>query len=110
MCQLYSKSSTVRINFKANCTTLSYFHNIFFFFYRFYNERKTDGHLDKCLDMAHPVRAFYIQHRVYNEWGAMIEDLKANKTIALQPTVAGNCLTRHGSFLVYFIKIAKLYR
>lgn len=56
---------------------------------RFYNERKTDGHLDKCLDMAHPVRAFYIQHRVYNEWGAMIEDLKANKTIALQPTVAG---------------------
>lgn len=43
--------------------------------------------------MAHPVRAFYIQHRVYNEWGAMIEDLKANKTIALQPTVAGNCLT-----------------
>lgn len=109
MGQLYSKSSTVRINFKANCTALSYFHNIFFFS-RFYNERKTDGHLDKCLDMAHPVRAFYIQHRVYNEWGAMIEDLKANKTIALQPTVAGNCLTRHGSFLVYFIKIAKLYR
>lgn len=108
MCQLYSKSSAVWINFKANCTTLSYFHK--FFPPRFYNERKTDGHLDKCLDMAHPVRAFYIQHRVYNEWGAMIEDLKSNTTIALQPTVAGNCLTRHGSFLVYFIKIAKLYR
>ncbi|XP_061164995.1 prolyl 4-hydroxylase subunit alpha-2-like [Saccostrea echinata] len=55
---------------------------------RFYNERKKDLRLDDCLNMAHPIRAFYLVYRVYNDWGDVMNSLISNQTISTQTTVA----------------------
>ncbi|XP_062569104.1 uncharacterized protein LOC134231200 [Saccostrea cucullata] len=55
---------------------------------RFYNERKKDLRLDDCLNMAHPIRAFYLVYRVYNDWGEVMSSLNNNQTISTQSIVA----------------------
>nr|XP_022325161.1 prolyl 4-hydroxylase subunit alpha-1-like isoform X1 [Crassostrea virginica] len=65
---------------------------------RFYNERKADARLDSCLNMAHPIRAFYIIHRIYKDWSTVINSLNGNKTIAYQPMVS-DFLTKYQSTL-----------
>ena len=80
------------LSFRTNFPIYKMRRHVFLYTSRFYNERKADARLDSCLNMAHPIRAFYIIHRIYKDWSTVINSLNGNKTIAYQPMVSGRVI------------------